>query len=265
MRSPLNWLGGKNMSVRRIVARMPEHVCYCEIFAGGASLLFGKPAAHVEVLNDRNGELMNFYRQMKLNAGRVIRLLDSMPHSRQLFEDLWLNKPRRDQRLLRAARFAYLQKIAFAGDLSQKPQFGYSKLRPHPLGARMWARIREAADRLRRVTLECGEWERMLDRYDGSETLFYADPPYVGLRHYEHNFEQADHMRLAQRLRRIQGRFLLSYNDVAQVRVLYSWAHVEVMSVPYRANCRNQCGRELLIRNYALPTGRKGRNIATKA
>ncbi len=208
---------------------------------------------------------MNFYRQVKLNPRRVIRLLDSMPHSRHFFEDLWRNRPPKRHCIRRAARFAYLLKTAFAGDLSGTPQFGYSGKTPHGVGVQMPVRIRDAAERLRHVTLECDDWQKIVNRYDGPETLFYADPPYVGLRYYEHNFEQADHMRLAQRLRRIQGRFLLSYNDVSQVRVLYSWAHLEVISVPYRANCRNRIGRELLIRNYALPTGRKERCIATRA
>jgi site-specific DNA-adenine methylase len=45
MKSPLTWIGGKRMSAKRIVARMPAHKCYCEVFAGaGASNADGTAA-----------------------------------------------------------------------------------------------------------------------------------------------------------------------------------------------------------------------------
>jgi DNA adenine methylase len=239
------------MSVKRIVARMPAHTCYCEVFAGAGWVLFGKPPTRVEVLNDLNEELLNFYRQVKLHPRRVARLLESMPHSRKLFDDFCRLRPHARDRAFRAARFAYLLKTAFAGDLSRKPQFGYSKKTPHRMGVQMRERILEAADRLRRVTLELGDWRKVIKRYDSRETLFYCDPPYVGLRYYQHNFEQPDHEELARVLRRIEGRFMLSYNDVPEVRRLYAWARIEEIGVTYRIkNIAGRIGRELLITNF---------------
>jgi DNA adenine methylase len=239
------------MSVKRIVARMPAHTCYCEVFAGAGWVLFGKTPSRVEVLNDLNGELMNFYRQVRLHPRRVVHLLESMPHSRALFEDLRGRKPPEKQKAERAARFAYLLKTAFAGDLSKKPTFGYSKMTPHRVGIHVGERIMDAAERLRSVTLECGDWRKMLTRYDGPQTLFYCDPPYVGLRYYEHNFEQPDHEALALALRHIEGKFMLSYNDVPEIRRLYAWAHVERLGVTYRIkDIRVRVGQELLITNF---------------
>jgi DNA adenine methylase len=240
------------MSVKRIVARMPEHVCYCEVFAGAGWVLFGKTPSRVEVLNDLNGELMNFYRQAKLHPRRLVRLLESMPHSRALFENLRERKPPVGDGAERAARFAYLLKTAFAGDLSGKPTFGYSKLTPHRMSIHVAQRVLDAAERLRGVTLECGDWRKVIERYDGRETLFYCDPPYVGLHYYEHNFEQADHEALARVLRGIAGKFMLSYNDVPEIRRLYAWARVERLDVPYRIkDIRVRVGQELLITNFA--------------
>jgi DNA adenine methylase len=239
------------MSVKRIVARMPEHRCYCEVFAGAGWVLFGKPPSRVEVLNDLNGELMNFYRETKLHPRRVVRLIESMPHSRKLFEELRDRKPAMSRKAQRAARFAYLLKTAFAGDLSKKPTFGYSKMTPHRVGIHVGERILDAAKRLQSVTLEYGDWRKIISRYDGPQTLFYCDPPYVDLRYYEHNFEQPDHEALALALRRIEGKFMLSYNDVPEVRRLYAWARMEVLGVTYRIkDIRVRTGQELLITNF---------------
>jgi DNA adenine methylase len=238
------------MSVKRIVERMPEHTCYCEVFAGAGWVLFGKTPARVEVLNALNGELMNFYRQVKLHPRRVVRHLGAMPHSRALFNDLWRMKPAVGNGVFRAARFAYLLKTAFAGDLSKKPTFGYSRVQPHKM-IMVKSRLLDAADRLQRVTLECGDWRKVIERYDSRETLFYCDPPYVGLRYYQHNFEQPDHEALARVLRRIAGRFMLSYNDVPEIRRLYAWARIEQVGVTYRIrDVGGRIGKELLITNF---------------
>ena len=52
MRSPITWCGGKGLLVTKLLELMPEHKVYVEVFGGGASLLFGKKPAKVEIYND---------------------------------------------------------------------------------------------------------------------------------------------------------------------------------------------------------------------
>lgn len=65
MNSPIPWLGGKRLLRKRVISLFPEHKCYVEVFGGGAWVLFGKEPSSVEVLNDIDGELINFYRIVK--------------------------------------------------------------------------------------------------------------------------------------------------------------------------------------------------------
>ncbi|WP_416862740.1 DNA adenine methylase, partial [Helicobacter ganmani] len=47
---------------KEIVERMPEHSCYCEVFAGSLSVLYAKErpfAKYNEVINDWNADLIN--------------------------------------------------------------------------------------------------------------------------------------------------------------------------------------------------------------
>ena len=62
MRSPIKWFGGKGRFTQHLLPLIPEHHCYCEVFGGGASLLFAKPPSKVEVYNDLDGDVVAFFR-----------------------------------------------------------------------------------------------------------------------------------------------------------------------------------------------------------
>ena len=64
-KSPLAWLGGKSKLATQIIERMPAHTAYVEVFAGAAWVLFSKEPSKVEIINDINSELVNFYRVVK--------------------------------------------------------------------------------------------------------------------------------------------------------------------------------------------------------
>ena len=62
MTGPLSYIGGKNRLAKKIISLLPEHTTYVEAFAGGAQVLFHKAPSEVEVLNDLDGEIVNFLR-----------------------------------------------------------------------------------------------------------------------------------------------------------------------------------------------------------
>ena len=61
MKSPIKWMGGKSGLVKVLLPLIPEHKCYVEVFGGAGWLLFGKEPSKVEILNDYDEELMNFW------------------------------------------------------------------------------------------------------------------------------------------------------------------------------------------------------------
>jgi len=60
--SPLAWVGGKRRLRGEIIPRFAAHDCYVEVCGGGGSVLFGKEPSRIEVYNDVDGELTNFWR-----------------------------------------------------------------------------------------------------------------------------------------------------------------------------------------------------------
>ena len=83
------------------------------------------------------------------------------------------------------------------------------------------------------------------DRY----ALLYCDPPYSfrSRRLYRHDFEVADHVRLRDALQTTCHEWVLSDDDVPEIRALYaSWAHIERIPVLYKIRGQNRAD-ELLI------------------
>jgi len=92
-----------------------------------------------------------------------------------------------------------------------------------------------------------------IDRYDRSHTFFYLDPPYWGCEDYcgKNRFAQSDFETLDDQLAGVKGQWLLSINDVPQIRDIFARFHHEAVSVRYSVVRRDR-GHfgELLIRNY---------------
>src|SRR5262245_22014218 len=84
MNIPLKTHGGKHYLAHQIVALMPRHTHYVEPYAGGMAVLFAKPCEGVsEVVNDLNGDLMNFWRvlQDKKLFAEFRRQVEAVPFS----------------------------------------------------------------------------------------------------------------------------------------------------------------------------------------
>ena len=64
IRAPFPWFGGKgNPKIKNfILQNLPPHIRYIEPFGGGGSILISKKPAEVEVYNDVNRGVVNFFR-----------------------------------------------------------------------------------------------------------------------------------------------------------------------------------------------------------
>src|SRR5579864_6871744 len=105
MKGPLSYIGGKNRIAQQIISLIPEHKTYVEPFGGGAQVLFRKKRSEVEVLNDLDGELVNFYRVCQAHHKELLRCLRYMLLSRKWYELLARTPPECLTDINRAARY----------------------------------------------------------------------------------------------------------------------------------------------------------------
>lgn len=86
-----------------------------------------------------------------------------------------------------------------------------------------------------------------------AETLFYLDPPYWGCEddYGKHLFARTDFARMADQLGALKGRFLLSLNDVPEVREVFATFRIREVSTVYTIQASGAAPRgELLISNF---------------
>lgn len=212
-----------------------------------------KQPSSVEVINDRSRDVTNLYRVIQHYLDEFVRYFRWALVSRDEFKRLLEVSPDTLTDIQRGARFWYLQQACFGGRIV-KPTFGYSVERPPKLNLlRVEEELSAAHMRLARVYIECLPYQDVVARYDRPGTIFYLDPPYYGVEGYygEGMFDREEYPRMAAQLATIKGRFLLSLNDVPEVREVFKDFRLEEVSTRYTcANGRNQRAGELLISNY---------------
>jgi DNA adenine methylase len=256
MKSPLNYLGGKSKLAKKIVPMIPsDHVCYCEPFCGAAWILFSKEPSKDEVINDADNELICFWRVIQLHLQPFLDYFKQALISRQFWE--WENEkvPETLTDIQRAARYYYLQRLAFGGRTSRRT-FGTTASGPWGLNLSTIEETLIAVHwRLKGVAIEHLDAITCITRYDRPSTFFYIDPPYFFNRHdYAVSFEKFD--ALSGILKGLKGRFILSLNDCKEVRELFSWATQKRVTLSYScqntraaAGSRSKPRSELLIHN----------------
>jgi len=106
--------------------------------------------------------------------------------------------------------------------------------------------------RLKGVCIENMDFKKLIQTYDSPQTLFYLDPPYIGTESYyqtPQGFHIDQHIELANILKTIQGKFVLSYNDCEVVRDLYkSFELIEVETVYSLNGANKKLAKELIIK-----------------
>src|SRR5215469_4193814 len=251
-RSPLSYIGGKNRLAKPIIEIFPKHTTYVEPFAGGAQILFHKPPSKVEVLNDLDGELVNLYRCAQQHYEELVRYFGYILVSREWFDLLKRSEPETLTDIQRAARYLYLLRNSYAS-LVANPVYHRNVVQP-PSSFNLEnlpELIENAHRRLQRVQIECAPYEEVIGRFDRNTTLFYLDPPYWGRKLYRHNFGEADFEKLAEQLTKIRGKFVLSLNDVPEVRKLFKDFQIRGIELHYTS--QKEAGKrykEVVITNF---------------
>lgn len=256
MGGPIPYFGGKSRLAKTIISKFPEHDCYVEVFAGGASIFFRKNPSKTEVLNDLDKDLVTLYRVIKHHPEELNRQFKFSLVARSEFDRKQKIDPETLTDIQRAARYLYLQKTAFGGHCTGQT-YGTSTTRKPRLNLLTLQTTLELAwQRLAHVQIENKDFRDLIPRYDRPHTLFFLDPPYWKLPGYKHDFKEQDFIDLFCLLKSIKGKFIMSLNDIPEVREISRAFHIETVtlrySLPTNKKARSKLRSELLITNYKM-------------
>ncbi len=232
------YVGGKHLLAKRLITKINTvpHTLYAEPFVGMAGVFLKRDfAPKAEVINDYSKDVVNLFRILQRHFLAFMDQIRFSVTSRNEFNRLVQTNPETLTDLERAARFLYLQRTAFGGKPSGQ-NFGVTRSR----GARfnlnsLETMLIDVHQRLAGVVIECLNYDAFIQRYDQAETLFYIDPPYWGCENYygKDLFSKHDFEHLNAILKAIKGKFILSLNDVPEIRAIFSTFNIESVDTKY--------------------------------
>jgi len=181
IRAPFSYPGGKSRSVETITELLPIRKIYVEPFGGSGAVLLARRASTLEVFNDRYAGVVAFYRVVRDEdkLQQLLNRLRTIVHAREEFrwcKDTWKNHT---DDVERAARWYYMTMCSF-GSLGRN--FGRATNCKNTMVAKIRNKFPEFQalhNRIKDVTFENQDWERMVRDFDQEDAVFYMDPPYL--------------------------------------------------------------------------------------
>ncbi|MEO0797464.1 MAG: DNA adenine methylase [Verrucomicrobiota bacterium] len=219
-RPPLRYFGGKFLLAPWVLEHVPEHRGWVEPFGGGAGVLLRKTRAHSELYNDLDGEIVNFFKQLRDRGQEFVQYLELTPFSREAFEDSYRLRDSEDP-FERAAALLIRNQFGF-GSSSQsrkrKTGFRHSAYNNRHSSAQDWRNfpkhIPAIVDRLRGVVIENRDYREIITKWDLEGTVIYCDPPYVhetrnSSERYAFEFTDADHRQFRELLEGVKNAWVI--------------------------------------------------------
>ena len=242
---PFPYYGGKHYHVKWLLPLLPECQHYVEPFCGAAHVALNRQPSTVETINDLNGDLINFFKQLRDNAEQLISKLELTLYSRN---ELLLAREPCDDDLERARRFLVRVNQGFSGNL-KTTGWGYIVATPRSKCIKQWLnripKLPAIVERLKHIQIESKPALEIIKRYDSNGTLFYCDPPYLQSSRVTKNdydtYEMSDddHITLARALRACKGKVAISGYRCDLYDDLYmGWFRYDKETVSYTTTAR---------------------------
>jgi DNA adenine methylase len=235
LKPPLSYYGGKQQLAAVILGLIPPHRLYCEPFLGGGAVFFAKEPAKIEVINDTNGEIVNFYQVVQDDFKALQKEIALSLHSRMQHRHARViyDNPELFDRVKRAWAVWMLANGSYGHKLTGG--YGYGRAGNNhavSMDNKRAGFSAGLANRLKCAQIESCDALRIIKSRDTADAFFYLDPPYVGADqgHYD-GYTQEDFNALLAVLRGIKGKFLLSSyrnKSLADVAKKDKWHTIEI-------------------------------------
>lgn len=255
------YAAGKSNIAKRLVKLFPAHKVYTEPFCGSAALFFTKAAAPIEMLNDRDPDVMfalGMVKSITKDELSALRDKDWIGNRRTFMA---LRKLASTERVDRLHKFLYVTNFSFSKNLQ--------RFNPDRAGvvARAAKRVEKWQPRLAKTTLLEGDYEDALRKFDHKDAFHFIDPPYAGYSAPGRGVgeREFDETRFRKVLESLKGRFLVTYGVKGKLDT--SGFEVKRMrQIRYAGNApgvaKDKTITHLLISNFKLAEKNIGDGVA---
>ena len=227
MKAIFRYPGSKWTIAPWIVDHFPEgyeKMVYLEPFAGSLAVFFNKLPGTIEVVNDLDGDIVNFFRVLRERPDELQQAIALTPYSREEYD---LAFEVCEDPLERARRFMVIANMGVGAKRATKSGWKCCASKDPGGCVVKWSSvmnvIKPAAARLRGTTTNLVHIENtdaldLIKRFDSKDVLMYVDPPYVRSTRksgelYKHEMDDMQHLELLQVLAKSKAKIVLSGYD----------------------------------------------------
>ena len=245
----LCWPGGKTKLKNRIISKIPEHKTYIEPFVGGGSVFFKKPLVEKNVINDKNKELIGFYKNLRDGNCKKLQECD-IPTNEKEFEKAKVNRKRS------VCGFLGVNKRSYACDM-KNPKFCKAQSLPknNPKGGKIKF-MKNACNRyqqkLKKTKILNQDYKTVIKKHDNKDSFIYLDPPFYESRKYSAG--KVDPNEICDIVKKAKGKVMMSYNNHPEVRKACKGLKIKKVETNYEVQKattgEGRKVKELLITNY---------------
>jgi len=200
VRAPFGYYGAKQRIAQQIIKHLPPHNAWVEGFCGSAALTLAKKPVPIEVINDRDGQIVNLFNQLRNNAEALCRAIALTPYAREEFK--LCREPQNGlEPLERARRFLVATMMTVNATIGSS-WCGFSFSQSYAREGKearvnRWynlpVRLTNVVERLRGVRVENRDACELLTMFaDRPATLMYLDPPYYTKRDHRYVIDAND-------------------------------------------------------------------------
>ena len=257
LRCPISYYGGKQQLVPRILPRIPEHRKYNEPFLGGGAVFWSKKPSDVEVINDLDGFVTNFYRVIQTDFEGLKTLVEAIPYSRKAHDEACIMRqfPNLFTDTQRAWAFFFMANtsmFSILGNIMNTPSNEPKPIRAFSNKADRFTDV--YAERLKKTFIENRNALYVIKTHDAEDTFHFIDPPYFNsdCGHYG-GYTKADFEALLVLLGTLKGRFLLTCypSDLLDEQAALNGWQVERIEMQLSASkTKGKKKVECLVTNY---------------
>ncbi|MGL5268896.1 MAG: DNA adenine methylase [Spiroplasma sp.] len=225
---------------------------YVEPFMGGASfglrLLYDKRIIKQAIFNDIDSDLIKFWNDVQ-NGSIVKDYPDIDNLTIETAKNLY-NKIIK-QGFTKGWEFLFVNRLSWCGIIRS----GFNQDRWNKGYSNCLNRVILSKNLLNSISTKIynSDYQEIMKKYDSKHTFFYLDPPYFNVSKKIYIHESFDFQKLANFLKTIKGKFILSLNDKPEVHEWFKDFNIykhQWLHTMRNFNNQSKTGYELIITNY---------------
>ncbi len=258
IKTPISYYGGKQSMLKHILPIIPHHRIYVEPFFGGGAVFFGKEPSEVEIINDYNANVVNFYYQLKTNFKELKMMIDATAYSRDIYKRAMVvyDNPFIFRPIVRAWAFWVGTIQGFSNKIGSWRSSTVTNKEVKCVSNKKLNFTESLSDRLNIVQIENKDAIKLIQQFDSEDTFFYLDPPYVNSNQGHYGGYTQEHFNiLLDSLVGIKGKFLLSSypnDELKKYREKYNWFTSDKEMSLSASNIKGKRKIENLTANYSI-------------